>query len=444
MINRENFKVIILAGGDSTRFWPLADKHRLKFINKYLIERLIGQLQTVSLKDIIIVGNGSNLPIFNKIKKEFTGLNIEVREQTLEGGMAGAILSVKDRLEGSQVLILQPHDVFETKLLVNLKKSIDDGSDALMCGITQSSYFPGGYLTVDQNNLVRSIVEKPKREEIPSNEIKLVADYFKSASVLTEELSGCHISSDDAYEQSLGSLMKKGLRITYLNYRGFWSSLKYPWQVLDINRYLLGQISSSKIETSLIDKTAKITGNVIIGKGVKILEGAKILGPCFIGDGCVIGNGSVIRESSIGKNNVIGYCTEMARSYVGNGCWFHSNYIGDSVILDNVSMGAGTVLANFKLSESEIISQIKGSGTKTGRFKLGAIIGSNVRIGVNCSIMPGVKIGSNTAVGAGIVLSMDLPDGKFISQVEAKYSLRDNKSDNGIKFRESEIDKLKT
>jgi acetyltransferase-like isoleucine patch superfamily enzyme len=41
------------------------------------------------------------------------------------------------------------------------------------------------------------------------------------------------------------------------------------------------------------------------------------------------------------------------------------------------------------------------------------MIGRGVRIGVNVSIMPGIKIGSGSFVGAGVVLGEDLPDGKY-------------------------------
>ena len=43
--------------------------------------------------------------------------------------------------------------------------------------------------------------------------------------------------------------------------------------------------------------------------------------------------------------------------------------------------------------------------------KVGAIIGDNVKVGINCSIMPGVKIGSSCMVGPSIVLYNDVSKG---------------------------------
>ena len=68
-------------------------------------------------------------------------------------------------------------------------------------------------------------------------------------------------------------------------------------------------------------------------------------------------------------------------------------------------MGAGATLANLRLDDAEI--------KETGRNKLGAMIGMGVRIGVNASVMPGVKIGKNSFIGAGVVLTRDLPEDSF-------------------------------
>ncbi len=56
---------------------------------------------------------------------------------------------------------------------------------------------------------------------------------------------------------------------------------------------------------------------------------------------------------------------------------------------------------------------VKGEKINTHRTKLGSMIGANVRIGVNASIMPGIKIGSGSMIGAGVTLDTDLSEGSF-------------------------------
>ena len=156
-----------------------------------------------------------------------------------------------------------------------------------------------------------------------------------------------------------------------------------------------------------------LEGPVRIGNNVKVFENTKIVGPTYIGDNTIIGSNNIIRESMIGQHCVTGFNTDIARSYIGDNCWFHSNYIGDSVLEGNVGVGAGTVLANFRLDEGEIQSSIVGNRVNTNRNKLGAMIARDVRIGVNTSIMPGVKIGTNSLIGAGLVIDQDVPEHSF-------------------------------
>ncbi|HMR01072.1 MAG TPA: hypothetical protein PKA32_01665, partial [Candidatus Gracilibacteria bacterium] len=64
----------------------------------------------------------------------------------------------------------------------------------------------------------------------------------------------------------------------------------------------------------------------------------------------------------------------------------------------------------------------------SGRNKFGLITGNHVRSGVNTSFMPGVKIGTNVCIGAGIVIGEDIEDNKFVT---GKFELKqyDNKVD---------------
>jgi len=125
--------------------------------------------------------------------------------------------------------------------------------------------------------------------------------------------------------------------------------------------------------------------------------------------------------------SVVGYSTEVKHSYIGNHCWFHSNYIGDSMIDDNCSLGAGTVLANFRLDERNIQIKIGDSLVDTGYDKLGAIVGRGCRIGVNASLMPGVRVGPDSSVGPQVCLRDDLGANKM-ALLESRYQVEDNET----------------
>jgi acetyltransferase-like isoleucine patch superfamily enzyme len=53
------------------------------------------------------------------------------------------------------------------------------------------------------------------------------------------------------------------------------------------------------------------------------------------------------------------------------------------------------------------------------------IIGKNVLIGANTTILAGVSIGDNAIVGAGSMVTCDVPAGKFVAGVPARVINRD-------------------
>lgn len=423
----DDITVLLLAGGDSTRFFPLSDKNWLHITGKPVIFHTVSQIVQFGIRNIVIVGNNKNIGNIQKLKNEFSRINLYFVEQTDSRGMGGAVLSARKYIQGKKILIINPADFYEDILLSQLQDILSQKDEAVIAGIASDAYFPGGYLSINKG-YITGIVEKPNPSELPSKMISLVFDYFRRADDFLESIDKVTFSKDDLFEKAIDNLIKQNKKIRFLHYKGYWGHLKFPWECLEVSSYFLGKLKRRIDKRAIIDKSASIIGNVVIGPNVRVLENVKIVGPAFIGEGTIVGNNVVIRQSNIESNCVIGYSTEITRSVIGSNCWFHSNYIGDSIIENNVGMGAGTILANFKLDESTVTSAFEKKKIDTHLLKLGAMIGSNVRIGVNCSIMPGVKIGTNCIVGAGILLSSDVENNMYCRNQIVTYDLIKNKS----------------
>lgn len=63
------------------------------------------------------------------------------------------------------------------------------------------------------------------------------------------------------------------------------------------------------------------------------------------------------------------------------------------------------------------VSQFMNIGTN---YKTPAIIGDNVYIGPNAALVEDVKIGSNSTIGAGAVVTKDVPENATVAGVPAK------------------------
>lgn len=86
-------------------------------------------------------------------------------------------------------------------------------------------------------------------------------------------------------------------------------------------------------------------------------------------------------------------------------------YGGDVIIGKNVKIGYGVII----LSVSTI------TGTSDSKYiKMAVRIGDNVEIGSNTTILPGVIIGDNATVGAGAVVTEDIPPYSVATGVPAK------------------------
>lgn len=436
-MNMNDIKVLILAGGDSSRFWPLSDKQALYMLGKPIPYYCLSQLNRFGFNKVVIVTNRQNCSFYNKVITNFSQMNIELINQDDDRGMAGAVISAGKLIQGHKLLIVNPADIIEDVLFHDFRKELITDPDGIIAGVTLNTYFPGGYLEVDGNK-IKGIVEKPTYLDYSHKIINIVFHYIKDTNRLLNEIDSIKTISDDIYERALDSLMKKGMSFKLLPYKGYWGYLKYPWHVLGISSFFLSKIKGKLINKAKVDKSAIIKGDVFLEDNVRIMENVKIQGPVYIGNGTIIGNNSIIRESMLGNNCIVGYSTEITRSYIGSDNWFHSNYIGDSVISNNICFGAGTVTANLRLDEACIKSWIKKKQIDTGKIKLGAMIGSNVRVGINCSLMPGVKIGNNSIVGAGVILDNDLPDNEFCKVSQQKLIINNIKNSNTLQFRQKQ------
>lgn len=394
--------VLILAGGDGDRFYPLQHKMQYKFNGKTVLHHIVESVSELA-EHIVVVANKENQSV---IESDLSAYSIEFVIQTKnEGGMADAILAA-EKLLISDVLILNANDVFDFSHIPQLiSETKNSNSPVGFIATHMKNYFPGGYVEFKGDKAV-SIVEKPSPEDIPSQYVKFVSDYFPEAQSFIEEIKK-FTSSDDLYEKGMSALMKKK-PATCIKYDGDWSTLKYSWHVLAMQEYFFSHHLKKSIDSSaVIHETATVEGDIFIGKNVKVGAYCKITGPCYIGDNVTIGDHSLVRNSTIEESSLVGSGCEVARSYLSNGVMLHRNYVGDSVLAEDVSMGAGAVTANYRFDTQTVRTPVKGKLIDSTKNKLGLIAGVGVKIGINVSTYPGVKLSAKTMVLPGEVVTKD-------------------------------------
>lgn len=418
-------KTLLLAAGRSRRVKPIEDKNFLKFFGFTLIEHQLMRLVCAGFKDILLVGGAHNLArleeVAQKQREQDSELTITVLEQkNLDEGMAGALLTVEEAVGNEDLFVVSSNDVVDVSAYSAMQTASQTEGDSFLLAYAVKEYFPGGYLKTEGERIL-SIVEKPEPGTEPSNLVNIVLHLHKKPKALFEELKKTHSEKDDRYETALASLMAER-HFKAVPYEGHWQPIKHPWHVLDLMMHSFKTLKTAIHSSVQIAETAVIKGDVVIEEGVKIFDHATVVGPAYIGKNSVVANNALVRESMIGDNCVVGFSSEVARSFIGDDCWFHSNYVGDTVMGNNVSFGAGALCANLRLDEKEITS----GGVQSRRNKLGPILGSDIRVGVQTSLMPGVRVGSNTMITSGLVIAEDIEAGKFVSGGKMELTIKEN------------------
>ncbi len=395
-------KAIFLAAGTSSRMDPLSDKNFLNFQGKPLILKLLENAHKAGVGDFIIVGNKGNFEKIQKLCQEhlFLETSIITTQPKLEEGMAGGILEGLSFVEDEEdVLIHNGNDLVDFSVI---KKVITTGKnkDGAILGQKVETYFPGGYLEINSDKQINSIIEKPGEGNEPSNLVNIVVHYFSKSSDLKSALENSKSDSDDVYEVALDSLFKSK-NFKAVEYSGVWQAIKYPWHVLEMmDIFLKSQIKTFIHPSAEIAESAIIKEGVYIDEGVKVFENA-VISESYIGKNSIIGNNVLIRNSNIGNNCIIGYNTEIARSFLSDNITTHIAYIGDSIIDEGVNFGAFSCTANLRLDKETIKVVIKEEKINSKHNKLGAIVGKKVQIGIGAKLMPGCKIPVETLVRPG-------------------------------------------
>jgi len=423
-------KAVILAGGTGKRVFPLAvnkPKPMFKILGKPLIQHVIETLKEANLKDFIIaIGhNGEQIKDYLADGSKF-GVNIEYTFQKEAMGMANALETAKGLVEDN-FFVVNADDIFESRLILRMVRQFKRGdADIVLSYKPVKETWKFGVIKIEDNK-VKKFVEKPPKGKEPSNlavvgvyiMTKKIFNYYKKVPV-----------SDHQYEDAIQKFIEDKNIVRAVSYDEFFAGYKYPWDLFTINEHLMDtRIKKQTIEDDVeISERAQVEGNVWIRRGTRILEGACIRGPCYIGLNSFIGNNSLVwNHSSIGDNCVVGFSTEIKHSLIGDDCWFHINYIGDSIISDNCLFGAGTVTANFRFDEKNVKVRVEGKEIDSGTNKLGAIVGDNCKTGINACLSPGVKIGPHSIVGPGVYLQNDLEPGKIIFLEKESYAVKENK-----------------
>jgi acetyltransferase-like isoleucine patch superfamily enzyme len=184
--------------------------------------------------------------------------------------------------------------------------------------------------------------------------------------------------------------------------------------------------------------TSYIDAGVVIGRGTTILPNSHLLGHTAVGEKCEIGPNSILRDAEIGDRCTVtasvveqavmedqsdvgpfGHLRKGARlcrgAHMGNygemknstlgprSKMGHFGYLGDATVGEDVNIGAGTITCNYD-----------------GIRKHKTVIHDRAFIGSDTMLVAPVEIGAGARIGAGSVVTHDIPAGAVAYGIPAR------------------------
>ena len=441
---------IVMAAGKGTRMKSDTAKVLHPIMGRPMIQYVLDTLQAVSADpQVIVIGHAA------ESVRDACGDAYAYAWQKEQHGTGHAVQTALPALAGFQgdVLIVSGDMPLVTaevwQSLVDRHRSC--GSDFTILTADSASHRDFGRIVRQEDGQVARIVEAKdcSPEEYALTEVNLGA-YCAKADFLREMLPllNSNNAQGELYLTDLVGLGRQhGKRVNAVitgdiacalgvNSRADLAQAASVIKAGILREIMLSGVTVLDPVTTWIEPSVQIGRNSVILPGT-MLQGSTCIGcSCQIGpntqiidsrleDGCTVSH-SVLWQAEAGsgakigpfaylrpgtqlKNNVkVGDFVEIKNSTVADGTKIpHLTYVGDSDVGSHTNIGCGTITCNYD-----------------GQNKHRTVIGDNVFIGSNTSLVAPVSVGDGAKTGAGAVITKDVAAGSVVVGVPAHPMLK--------------------
>ncbi|MBM7332165.1 MAG: bifunctional UDP-N-acetylglucosamine diphosphorylase/glucosamine-1-phosphate N-acetyltransferase GlmU [Alcanivorax sp.] len=426
--------VVILAAGKGTRMKSALPKVLHPIAGRPMVQHVVDAAAALSPANTVLVyGHGGE-----RVREAVSGERLRWAEQAEQLGTGHAVAQALPHLNEDVVLVLYGDvPLIRPETLRDFVARVNDRSLALM---TLELEDPAGYgrIVRDAQGQVTRIVEQKdasddeKRIREINTGILACSRRFLNDSL--PRLSNRNAQGEYYLTDLIAMAVDAGMEVVTEQPRHAWevdgvndrvqlARLERVYQrvraealmrggvtLLDPARLdIRGAVSTGTDVT--IDVNVVLEGKVTLGDGVRIgpncvirdadiaagavIEANSVIDGAVVGEGCNVGPFARLRPGTeLAAKARIGNFVETKKARIGEGSKVnHLTYIGDSRIGKGVNVGAGTITCNYD-----------------GVNKFQTVMKDGVFIGSNSSLVAPVTIGENATVGAGSVVTKDVPD----------------------------------
>jgi bifunctional UDP-N-acetylglucosamine pyrophosphorylase/glucosamine-1-phosphate N-acetyltransferase len=437
---------VILCAGEGKRFWPyneVRNKVAIPVMNRPSVRRLAESLQQNGIERLIVVVGAFE----NSVRAALHGLECPIAfiRQHPPTGTANALLSALP-LIGEEPFLVAYGDIATPPDTLRRLIETFQRTGAIAAVVAQPylpEHDPRDWLGARLHNGRLQVVEGHSTDTTH----RLGGLYAFSPHIapflnahpglMTSVPVGGMPPVEAELAQTLQMLLDAGHDIPCVEPDGFLVDLDKPWHIWEANARWLDweaqRLENDRIGKEVqIDDSAEIHGRIVVEDGAVIGKRVVIGGNAFIGRETRILNGAILKGNlAIGaRTRISDYCLLSGTTVVGNGCIVGHDAEMEGVMLDGsflyhyceimgvvgqrVDIGAATVCGTLRFDDGDTLHTIRGRRERPEFGSNGTYFGDFSRTGVNVITMPGVKIGTYSCVGAGIVVYEDIPSRKLV------------------------------
>jgi NDP-sugar pyrophosphorylase family protein len=345
-------KAILLAGGKGTRLRPLTihtPKPIVPIFNRPFLHYQLDLLKQVPEIDEVILSLNYQPRRIEEIFGDGSEIGIKVRYvvEPAPLGTAGAVKYAGDKLTES-VVVFNGDVLTQLDLgaVIRMHRERQARATIVLTPVEDPTNY--GLVETDERGNIRRFLEKPKPDEITTNQIN-AGIYVLEPETFDRIPSDVPWSIERSY---FPSLVERGETFVAFVYDGYWIDIGTPEKYTQVHRDIMdGRFRAAPF----IDLAAP---RAAVAPDVRIEEGATIEGPCFIDEGVFIKAGA-----RIGPYSVIGRQTQIEEDAT----------IERAIIWPNCRIGGNAVIQN-------------------------AIVGRQCHIGRSASVNSGAVLGDKTTL----------------------------------------------
>jgi mannose-1-phosphate guanylyltransferase len=350
-------KAVVLVGGEGTRLRPLTlsiPKQMLPIVGVPMIERVLAHLGSHGIDEAIL--SLGYLP--DAFKAAYpdghaAGLRLTYAVEPAPLDTAGAVRFAAMFGEINDTFVVVNGDVLTDMdlgaLIAFHRQSEAEGTIALHPVPDPSAF---GVVPTDPDGRVVAFVEKPPRDEAPTNEIN-AGTYVLEPSVLGRISPTGRVSIE---RETFPAMVRDGVLFAKSD-ESYWLDTGTPSAFLQANYDLVSGQRKASLPPDLHDRG----DGVFLGSGCSV-EG-EVVGPCVVFDGCAIASGARVERSVLGAGSVIG---------------------AGALVIDSVLMEGSHVAADAKVA--------------------GSILGPHATVGQRSDVRPVSVLGIGCVIPSGTLV----------------------------------------